>query len=76
MPQVRNDYNTTHCTNPFSLTFLYFHNGADEDNTEQSVDSLPVRASKRTKTDEDLEQALPAPQEAYDFKINPVGARC
>ncbi|CAO3689949.1 unnamed protein product [Umbelopsis ramanniana] len=41
------------------------------DNTELTPDTLPPRLSKRSKTDEDLDQALPAPQAAYDFKINP-----
>jgi hypothetical protein len=54
----------------------FFHyRYVDEDNTELTPDTLPPRLSKRSKTDEDLDQALPAPQAAYDFKINPVGDR-
>lgn len=37
-----------------------------------AVHNLPVRPPKRSKTDEVLRDALPAPEEAYDFKINSV----
>ncbi|KAI8584748.1 hypothetical protein K450DRAFT_217828 [Umbelopsis ramanniana AG] len=49
----------------------FSRDASDEDNTELTPDTLPPRVSKRSKTDEDLDQALPAPQAAYDFKINP-----
>jgi hypothetical protein len=44
----------------------------DEDNTEFAADAAPRRLSKRSRTDEGLKDALPAPEDAYDFKINSV----
>ncbi|KAG2172205.1 hypothetical protein INT43_004746 [Umbelopsis isabellina] len=49
----------------------FSRDASDEDNNELANEPVPPRLTKRTKTDDDLDHALPAPQEAYDFKINP-----